>query len=146
MPDRDLEGVNGATVLGGPTPRLRDVDPVLGERLRDGSQQAWAIRAGNLDRHRAHRLRFVVPADVDPAQGIEVERLAALAGVDDDAVTAADEPDDRVARDRRAALGELDQDIGLPLDLDAADRTFEDWAAGGGRHLRGGCSRYGAVD
>ena len=142
MPDRHLEGVHRAPVFGRAALGLRDVDPVLGERLGDGGQEPGAVGAGDLDRDRTEGLGLVVPGDIDPAQRIEVERLRALARVDGDAVTAADEADDGVAGDRGAALGELHQDVRLALHLDPGDRALADGAAGGRRGL-GGRGRRG---
>ena len=44
--------------------------------------------------------------------------------MDRDAVAPADESDDGIAGHRAAALGELDQDVGFALNLDAADGSF----------------------
>ena len=77
----------------------------------------------------------LVPRDVDAARRIEVERLRAVARVDDDAVSAADEADDRVARHGRAALGELHQDVRLALHRDAARSTAWRRARAAGERL-----------
>ena len=68
-------------------------------------------------------LLVAVPLDVDAALGIEVEALVAIAAVHGDAAAARDEADDRIARQRRAALREPHEDVLLAGDLDAASTT-----------------------
>src|SRR6266568_762833 len=117
--DVELEGVDGAVVVGGATVRLRDVDPALREALRDDREQARLVGAHDLDGHGPLRLALAVPLDVDAALGIEIQRLLALPGVHGHAAPARDEADDGVAGQRVAALGVAHEHVALARDLDA---------------------------
>jgi hypothetical protein len=101
--------------------RLDDVDPGLGEGPRQILEQAVAIPRVDLDLDLEPGLVLAVPADRDEALRVLAQGgdVRAVVAVDGDPPAEADVPDDRVAGDRAAALGEAQRDVGDALDLDA---------------------------
>ena len=98
-----------------------DVDLVLGHDLGDVAQQAGPVVGLDPDRDRVGLGRRRLPLDVDePADLALVEHGRARLEMDGHALAAGDEADDRVARDRVAALGEADEQVADALDPDAA--------------------------
>ena len=93
-----------------PDARGHDVDLVLGHDLRDVGQQPGPVVRLDPDRDRVALGRLGLPFDLDQAPELALvdDRRAGLQ-VDRDALAARDEADDRVARDRVAALREADR-------------------------------------
>ena len=89
------------------------------EGLAHGGQDAGLVRGGDRELHRAVDLGLRVPAHLDAALGVGVERLGAFAAVDGDAAAAGDEADDGVAGQRVTALGVAHQHVVDAADLDA---------------------------
>ena len=121
----------------------RDVDALVGERLRDVREQARLVGAQDLDRDLVLRLRLAVPLDVDAALGIEVEALVAVAAVDGDAAAAGDEADDRIARERASSTcAKRTRMSSSPGDLDAGRRRApRDLARAASCSMRSGLAR-----
>src|SRR5688500_7364053 len=88
------ENVAGAAVVTGAAVGFADVDALSAEGLTHHRQDAWLIGGGDAELYRAVDLGLGVPADLDAALGIGVERLHALAAMDRDAAAAGDEADD----------------------------------------------------
>ena len=98
-----------------------DVDLVLGDDLGDVVEQAGPVVGLDADRDRVGLGRRRLPLDVDEPRDLALvhDRRAGLE-VDGHALAAGDEADDRIARDRVAALREPDQQVADALDPDAA--------------------------
>ena len=82
-------------------------------------QDARLVGRHDLHADRPRLLELAVPLDLHAPIGILVDRLGAAERVHGDAAPARDEADDRIARQRRAALGEAHQHVVLAGDLDA---------------------------
>ena len=99
----------------------QDVDLVLGHHLGDVGQEPGPVERLDADRDRVGLGGRRLPLDVDQASDLALaENRRAGAHVDGDPLATGDEPDDRVARDRLAALPEPDQEVPHPLDANAA--------------------------
>ena len=84
-------------------------------------EQAGPVVGLDPDRDRVGLGRLGLPLDLDEAADLAlVDDGRAGLEVDRHALAAGDEPDDRVARDRVAALGEADEQVADALDPDAA--------------------------
>ena len=64
--DADLEGVDGAIVVAGAAVRLRDVESLVVERLRQLRQDARLVGTDDLDRRWTRRFVVEIPLDLDP--------------------------------------------------------------------------------
>ena len=114
--DADFERVDGAVVVERAAVGLRDVEPLIVERLGKLRQNARLV--GTHDLHRRWPCCFVVqiPLDFDPSFfGLFHRRRTGL-GVDGDAATARDHADDWIASDGGTALAKAHQNIVFPGD------------------------------
>ena len=102
-----------------------DVHVVLREHARDIREQAGPIERLDLDLHEEDALRARRPLDLDHPLGLVHQRLHVVAVrlVHRDAGAAGDEADDLVAGHRRAASGELHQDVGCATHQHAGVRA-----------------------
>ena len=91
----------------------------------DVGQQPVAIQGFDLDRHQERAVGGRRPGDADDPLGVlgpQVGGVDAVVAVHRHSRSPGDEAEDRVTRHRRAALGELDQQVGVPGHLDTGVR------------------------
>ena len=96
-----------------------------------------AVLGVDVERGLVGLLDVLAPADLDPAAGLlgtaALGRgVGTVGAVDGHAVAAGDEADDVIARNGRAALGELDEAVGKPLHHDAVLALFTHGNGGAG--------------
>ena len=118
----ELEAHLGDSVVPGQRIAGDDVHVVVRQGVGHVAQQVAAVECDHLDAGPDRLMgRLDIPFDVDHSPALVVDegqRIGAVGAMHADAATAGHESDDRVAGQRRAAVGESDQEIVETLDVD----------------------------
>lgn len=97
---------------------LEDIGIVGADRRADCSEDPAGILGADVNTDLVMLILDAVPGNLDPAQRIGAQEIAAIGLMDRDTPSGGDKADDRISRHRAAALADLDQHAVDAVDAD----------------------------